>query len=59
MTPDEEVINVNATHRSEVAGNEGLMNETDSSGTMVTVNSTGEQSKTKQRILPRKSVAGK
>ena len=59
MTLDEEVINVNATHRSEVAGNVGLMNQTDSSGTKITVNSTGEQRKPKQRILPRKSVAGK
>ena len=59
MTLGEEVTNVNANHRSEVAGNKGLMNETDSSSTMVTVNSTGEQSGPKQRILPRKSVAGK
>ena len=59
MIPDEEVINVNATHRSEVAGNEGLMNETDSSNTIVTVDSTDEQSRPQQRILPRKSVAGK
>ena len=56
ISQGEEVTDVN--DKSEVAGNEGL-SETNSNSDKVPVNSTAEQSRLQQRILPRKSVAGK